>query len=225
VSTPQTYTITETNEYSTTDGSKRFTFTAGTVIPMSLAIEMGLEGAGYDDPVYFTDNEQAAILSLAGAQPNYLSTIPLDEVVGTGTMSANRAYLVHFRVGQPVSFGKGTIFVATAAGNADTGVYQSDGTTATRLASNGGTAVTGTGAVQSLTFTTVECVPGVDYYGALALTDGTTAAIARLTGLNANITILGRRLVSFASSYPLPASFTLASGTGSSTLPLLFLEP
>lgn len=53
--TPQTYTIAETGTYRTTDGRRSFYLVAGTVIPMSLAIDMGLDGAGYvTPPVYST---------------------------------------------------------------------------------------------------------------------------------------------------------------------------
>lgn len=66
MSTPQTYTIQSDGIYVSPDGKKSFQFDQGTVVPMSLAIEFGLPGAGYDPVPVFDSAEIAAIEALAG---------------------------------------------------------------------------------------------------------------------------------------------------------------
>jgi hypothetical protein len=224
VSTPQTYTITSTDEYSTLDGSKRFTFTAGTVIPMSLAIEMGLTGAGYDAPVYFTEAETAVITAgeLSFHESLHFAMTAANLTIGT----ANTAALNLFRLARPVTVNKVRIYVGTtdAAGFVDVGYYQSDGTTLTPLWRSGSTAIGATNAVQEFSPTSFELPAGVDLYEAL-VTSSTTATFRGGSSGGPSLGLYGKRLVAVASALPLPASITLASTTASNRLFWIYAGP
>jgi hypothetical protein len=67
MSTPTTYTVPQSKVWLSPDGKDSFWFYAGDVIPMALAIRMGMPGAGYADGPYFSAQEQQAILDLAGS--------------------------------------------------------------------------------------------------------------------------------------------------------------
>jgi hypothetical protein len=210
VSTPQTYTITETNEYSTTDGSKRFTFTAGTVIPMSLAIDMGLTGAGYDDPVYFTANEQAAIDKAAALMP-FVETFPAHMVnAPVASMAADYLYFCRVRVGAALTIDTMTYEVGVAAGNVDLGVYTESGGTWTRVARTGVTAAAGATALQSIALESAYTLePGIDYYLTLAC-DNATLTVSR-AGVNGVTSFYGYRAGRKSSTFGatgLPETFT-----------------
>lgn len=65
--TPTTFTITESGTYRTTDGRAAYWFEAGTIIPMYLAIALGIEGAGYVASPVFNSDQTAAINELINA--------------------------------------------------------------------------------------------------------------------------------------------------------------
>jgi hypothetical protein len=223
VSTPQTYTITETNEYSTTDGSKRFTFTAGTVIPMSLAIEMGLEGAGYDDPVWFTENEETAIRDLANTGLGFFMSWPWAATAGVANAgSANAATLMRFRLAEDVPVAKVAIGIGAQSGNVDVGFFTSDGTTATPLWRSGSTPVAAVG-YQEFTPTPFTLPAGTDLYAVLAADN--TVATFRVATTGASSAKYGNLLLTMASAFPLPSSFTLASGGATNRLFWIYAGP
>ncbi|MCB1512452.1 MAG: hypothetical protein KDJ36_16250, partial [Hyphomicrobiaceae bacterium] len=62
--TPTTYTMLSTGTFRMTDGSAAYRFTAGDIIPMQLAIALGLPGAGYTERSVFNATEEAEIVSL-----------------------------------------------------------------------------------------------------------------------------------------------------------------
>jgi hypothetical protein len=62
--TPQFFTIEQTGTYRSTDGRSAYRLTAGSVIPMSLAIDLGIEGAGYSPILRFDPAKRARIVAL-----------------------------------------------------------------------------------------------------------------------------------------------------------------
>src|SRR5690349_5631390 len=120
----------------------------------------------------------AIAASIGGDQMDFIETCsPVG--VSTATDAANQATFHRIRVSKSITVSQMTIFVATASGNIDLGIYQSDGTTLTRLASTGSTAVAGTNAIQTINLSaSVTTQPGIDYYLACSR-DNATAAIAR----------------------------------------------
>lgn len=61
---PQTFAVPSTGFFKTADGKQSFYFTEGTIIPMYLAIAMGMPGAGYTPVTEFSSAQQAAIITL-----------------------------------------------------------------------------------------------------------------------------------------------------------------
>jgi hypothetical protein len=217
VSTPQTYTITETNEYSTTDGSKRFTFTAGTVIPMSLAIEMGLEGAGYDDPVWFTENQTAAIVDAVRTQ-GVLSTV--DETLAAGAaIVANTVYLAALNSAlhtEPID-GLTHVVGGTGGGNVAAGLYTYDGTTFTRVAHSGVVATGAINTAQRLSFTAYTPDPSARLYAGFGSDTGITVSVRTIS---ATVSVISPRAVIKAAAWSsgLPATITAAAAASAIVL-------
>jgi hypothetical protein len=143
---------------------------------------------------------------------NFLEDID-NEQFGSGISSlvfpsANRAIFLPFAVFtniKPLS-----MFVingATAAGNIDVGIYSLGGT---KLWSNGGTAQSGTSAIQSFSVTGLELSPGT-YYFAVAESSTSATLYRGSTGTLSYDKMTG--LAQMATAYPLPASATLATAT------------
>lgn len=61
MSTPQFFEIPSTGIYRSPDGSVSYYYAEGAIIPMALAIALGIEGAGYVDPPVFDPSERSAI--------------------------------------------------------------------------------------------------------------------------------------------------------------------
>lgn len=158
-----------------------------------------------------------------GGQFDAVESYPLAAGGTAATLAANTAYLAKVRVSRPVRITQMSYLVGTASGNVDLGVYQSNGTTLTRMGSTGSTAAAGSSVIQTIALTaTVWINPGVDYYLGIAPDNG-TVSIGRVTP-NSVVTTLGRRAVSIATSFPLPATITLSSTAGSSTLALIYAD-
>lgn len=123
--------------------------------------------------------------------------------------AANRGYFVPFELPSPryvtqIAWVNG----GTASGNVDAGIYDLSGN---RLASGGGTAQTGTNAIQAVDITDLYLDPGV-YYMALSM-DGTAGTITRNTAPNNTIQTTTHGLRQVATVYPLPSTVTLANPT------------
>ena len=160
-------------------------------------------------------------VNAGGEQLAFVQSFDSVGLLSSGATSANNGFLALVRVAKPIKVSTIKIFVGTASGNVDAGVYSSDGTTATRLASAGSTAAAGANAIQTLALSTpVTLQPGVDYYLAFA-PDNATVAIGRASATGA-VVALGNRALTKATSFPLPASFTLASMAGTNFVPWLF---
>lgn len=132
--------------------------------------------------------------------------------VANTTPGANTAVLQRFRVAAPFVLGKIAVYNgATSAGNVDAGIYTSDGSTWTRVASNGGVAAGSANAAQEIAMSAAYTLaPGVDYWVAIVASDG-THMMARVNASLTNWSGHGNRVLSKASSYPLPASLTTLS--------------
>jgi hypothetical protein len=152
------------------------------------------------------------------AQPARIESMPVYVATGAFTPVANQAYLSSFRVGKTLTISTLSIFVAVSSGNVDLGIYRSDGTTLTKIASTGSTVVAGTAAWQTIALTaSVVLVPGYRYYLAAEFSVGATISVHR-SQINATVAELDKRAVSIAvGSFPLPATITLASTAGTSS--------
>lgn len=96
-----------------------------------------------------------------------------------GTVVQNAALMVKFRLSKPALISKIAIFVGTAAGNLDVGVYSLIGSTYTMLGHSGATAAAGTNAIQELTMlANISLAPGIDYWATFA-SDSATVQILR----------------------------------------------
>jgi len=124
---------------------------------------------------------------------------------------ANYGYWFRVSVRRPITVTQMTISVGTASGEAVLAIYQSDGTTLTRLATTGAFTVVGSGgATQTVALgSSVHLVPGVSYYFALSI-DNATASFNRLTS-NVAIGGIRSRWMQKSSSHPLPASVALSA--------------
>lgn len=159
-----------------------------------------------------------------GGQRDFVETIPGSVVTGASTLAANTAYGVKVRVAAPVPVASVSIFVTTASGNVDAGIYESDGTTLTRKASSGSVAAAGAGAEQVLAMTAgTVMIPGRDYYVFVSVDNG-TVSIHRVL-VNATISGIRKRVVSIGSSFPLPATIALSGVSGSGSCVLAVTNP
>lgn len=155
---------------------------------------------------------QAAIdASIGGNQMPFVETCPYYAVASSTAPGANFLVCFRVRVAKPTPLSAITAYVATQNGNVDVGVYQSDGTTLTKIASSGSTAVGAAGAPQTIALTAgVSLQPGIDYYLA-AIVDG-TASLGRAAALvAAAVGLVDKQAVTKAQTFPLPATATLAS--------------
>lgn len=126
----------------------------------------------------------------------------------------NLAILVPIILEQPTIFLHGLVNNGSPAnGNLDVGLYADDGngSTATRLCANGGTAQSGTNTTQTLTFTATTAGSHDErrlcYIAVAANSAATLPAIIRVAPANA--AILGTLGVcQVSNAYPLPASVT-----------------
>lgn len=132
-------------------------------------------------------------------------------------ISANRAVYIAFRLYVPAVVTKIVcINGATASGNMDVGIYTIDGT---RIVSKGSTAQSGTNALQTLDITDTQLFPG-SYLMAMVM-DNATGTVFR-KGTNS---ILMKTMGCYqqATAFPLPATATFATLTGS-FIPILGLR-
>lgn len=131
--------------------------------------------------------------------------------------AANRA--IYFPISLPVDVAVSSLrcWCGTGTANIDAGLYAMDGT---RLASQGGTAMTAS-ALNTLTLSsTVGLQAGLVYYVAMStsstdqvLTVGLTLGASRAMGI-----------LQQASAYPLPSTATFAQIASASALPLIALN-
>lgn len=149
---------------------------------------------------------------VGGAQFNFVDTLWPSAKSGQAAMAiANDAVLQLVRVGRPLIVTKFRFFPVSNAGNVDVGIYSSDGTTATRLWSSTSTALA-PGAPQTITISpSLAMSPGIDYYLVIAVDNNTSTIGYSVDNLGATSTV-ANQTISFATSFPLPATFTLASG-------------
>ena len=152
----------------------------------------------------------------AGAFDNP-DSMPPAVVSGTAAaLTANQAYVAKVRFPRALRVTGLKYGVASASGNVGVGLYDStdSGTTLNRLASSGSTAVAGTNAVQSVSFTAaVNVTPNKDYWLAIAM-DNAVATVSR-GAINSIITFDEVKYAVKATSFPLPSS--ISSPTAAST--------
>lgn len=156
---------------------------------------------------------QSYVRPVGGFQSDTYVDVPTGALAATVVAStlggANVAHLQRFRVARSITISKLGVYIgATSAGNVDAGIYTSDGTTWTRIAANGGTPAGTASTMQELSLTaTVTLVPGIDYWAAFVGSDG-TLTVGRVNASLGNWSGHGNRVISKASSYPLPSTIT-----------------
>lgn len=142
--TPQFFEIPSTGTYRTTDGRASYFFIEGAMIPMYLAIALGLPGAGYDAMPVFNSAEQAAIVALinqhAPTGEDAGATYPIGQFFGDGStydsstvypatydtlaVTADDAYALPFVVFRPTEFSLAIVRVTEgSAGNVRGALY------------------------------------------------------------------------------------------------------
>lgn len=129
-------------------------------------------------------------------------------------LTANAAYLARLpRLAKPKRVASITVFIGTASGNIDAGVYSGDpAVTGTRLGSSGSVAAAGTNALQVLTPTADTIIPAdVDTWVSFAADNGTVTV--RGAAGNGTANGAGSLNVVKASSFVLPATIEGAAGT------------
>lgn len=145
-----------------------------------------------------------------GAQFDFVSThgpVARTVSIAAGTQTANSASLGLVRVGRPILITNLSIYIGTASGNVDVGIFTKSGTTFTLVASSGSTAAAGTAAIQTIPLTAVYTLsPGIDYYfGEVA--DNGTVTIGRSSAVAVTVPGLGVENGIKATLFPL-ATFT-----------------
>lgn len=142
---------------------------------------------------------------------------------GTGTVTGNRVYLRRFQVARPFLLSNIGVFVQSASGNLDVGVYSStdNGENLTRVASAGSTAVAGTAALQTLPMTTPTwLIPGTDYFRGFVVDNG-TAEFLRIAPGGAALSFVGRLASRVDNALPLPTSLS-GSVADTINIPMVF---
>lgn len=131
--------------------------------------------------------------------------------------TANAAIFIPFRVGQPITIVKITWQNgATASGNVDVGIYDSEGN---RLVSSGSTAQTGTAALQTVDISDVTLNNGL-YYMAMVM-DNTTGTVRRTISIPA-VWAQALGVYSQAAAFALPSTAAFA-GTTLAFVPMMML--
>lgn len=144
--TPQFFEIPSTGTYRTPDGRVSYFFLEGAMIPMSLAIALGIEGAAYDTIPEFTTAQQSAIIALInqhapgggestsgfpigqffGDSDYYDSSTVYPAVYDTLTVTADDTYALPFVIFQPCEVIGIAVRVGTGAAGTVTGaIYES----------------------------------------------------------------------------------------------------
>lgn len=149
-----------------------------------------------------------------GAQFPYVET-----VAGYATTSDNNpgngtAYWFAVRVAKPTPITSMVLSIGTgSAGNVDVGIYTTDGTTMTKVASTGSTAV-GAGPSQTIALTAAYMLqPGQTYYFAFVADSG-TPTFSRANSNKPAAGALGNRSLTKASvNIPLPTSQAISGCT------------
>lgn len=157
----------------------------------------------------------SALGTIVSGGPSWDSWLDSALAAGSsGTWStANRAYLFPFRTDRPAIVKQ--LFWengAAVSGNVDCGIYTLDGTL---IVSTGATAQSGTSTSQVVDIADTLLGPGL-YWCALVL-DNTTGTVMRSVVAERNVQNYGYLFA--ASSYPLPATITLAKHAGINFLP------
>lgn len=149
----------------------------------------------------------------------FVETVPWNTVSVSGAPGANFLGCVWLTVLRELTVSQVKFYVATQNGNIDIGIYQSDGTTLTKIASTGSTAVGAIG-MQTIALTgSVTLDPANDYYLGFIL-DGTGSLGRPASLVNAAVSLQEKMAVTKAQTFPLPATTTLASlSSGIASIP------
>ena len=151
----------------------------------------------------------------AGAQSDFLANVPIGAVGNAGSPLANFLVCYLVRTARVVAISSISVWIHAnpSGGNFDVGVFQSDGTTLTQLASSGSTVAGSATTVQTVALTaTVYLHPGIDYYYAL-ITDNGTVTFGRASMIGAGIGAVEKQSVVKSQTFPLPTTVALSTLT------------
>ena len=150
---------------------------------------------------------------IAESFPDYAETFEPFGVTNAVFPAANNALLIRRVARRDLTIASISIFVATASGNVDAGIYLPSGADFARLGSSGSTAAAGAGAEQVLAISggAIEVERGAVFFFALAADNG-TVSLARLANTSSALGAIDGVLGAKASSFPLPATITASLG-------------
>lgn len=150
-------------------------------------------------------------------EETFAETVPPFSATASAFPSANAAMGIRLpKRYRPVALTNLGVYIGTASGNIDLGVYTWDGSQFVRQASTGSTAASGSNAIQKIAPGSVLTYDGRADVWLFVAADNTTVTMARLSG-SAAITNLANRGVLKTSAFPLPSTI---SGAGSTATPI-----
>lgn len=148
-------------------------------------------------------------------QMPYVETIDGRFVNATGGVTAQQGYFMRLdRLSASLTVSALKVCNGTVvAGNVDLGIYRSDGSTLTLVASTGATALSGNDAIQTINLTAAyTLLPGIDYY--FALVCSSASPFDRFVSNRPGVSALGSRVfVKSSVGLTLPATQSIAAGT------------
>lgn len=165
------------------------------------------------------DHTGTPINLFIGPDPIIAST----SVVNPG--GANAGNFISFQVFVAVTVTKAYVRITSGggSGNIDLGIYSSNGTTLTRIASTGSTACPAASNNASLTFTaSVTLTPGTLYYSAAA-SDNVIAALNGTAFTPPFSGTVSTWVATVPTSFPLPATVSVSSFVNTKAWGCLFL--
>lgn len=153
-------------------------------------------------------------------EPSFIETAPWNYITAAVWPNANQAIGVLLpKRATPVALTRLGVFVNTASGNIDIGVYTWDGSQFVRQVSTGSTPASGSAAMQYITPSTAFRYNGVTDVWLWVAANNTTVSLGRAAGV-AGITAINNRVATKTSSFPLPS--TINSATTTATQPYVY---
>lgn len=241
-----TFTVPATDDYASASDGGHYRYFAGDVIPLDRAVDLGMPGAeapadtnpfSGEAADWIAAREEAitaayeaadaAIAAAIGGDDFPFLMIPRDyrTLVAAAAFGTNLSMFWRFRVARARTVATiSTYNGGTAAGNLCVALYTADAgiTTLTRVATSGAIAASGTNTWQDLALdVSVALAPGVDYWVGFATSDG-THTVLRVSGLS-GVGTKNAMLLAKTSTFPLPASLTVAAAAAGANFAALIL--
>jgi len=159
--------------------------------------------------------------------PDFFSCPPASVTAFSALSGANRGIFVRLeRAMAARTIAKLRLRFNTQSGNYDVGLFSSDGTTLTRVASMGSQAVPAAGVATNTLAASIVQAAGGDYYATLTL-DNAVATFLVGAGIRASDAggIGGRVYLSVPAVFPLPATVLISSLIAGGVIPYIVGGP